>query len=132
MKSSHSKIFYLYFSWHNRLSIKNHRKPSRALQGPFRTRKRSKHALNHQIFLSTPLTGATPSFHIVKSSHSKIFYINVSLYTRLSIANHWGPSGALCVRPKSQKTVTTGLKSDISLSIFYTSSGQFSHSEILP
>ena len=53
-----------------------------------------------------------PIFPIVKSSHNKVFYINFSWHTRLSIGNHLGPWGAL-EGPSNPETTKTCLKSSV-------------------
>ena len=131
MKSSHSKIFHINVSFYTRLSIANHWGPLAALEWGLRVRKRSQQASNHQTFLSPSFTQTAGSFPIVKSSHSKILYLGFSWHTRLSIRNHWGPSGVLGA-PHCLKTTKTCLySSDIPLSTFVCNT-LFSHSEIIP
>ena len=91
VKSSPTKIFYLDFSWLTRSLMEafgNPRGPFEAL-GDWRP---SKNASNHWIFLCPPSMQATPSFPIVKPSHSRLFYFDFSWHSRLS---HWEPLGIL-------------------------------------
>ena len=90
VKSSHSKILYLGFSWHTRLSIRNHWGSSGVLGGPLIVWKQPKHAYILQIFLCPPLF-VTPCFPIVKSSHSETFHLDFSWHPWSSIGNHFGP-----------------------------------------
>ena len=85
LKSSHSGIIHLNFSWHTRLSIGNHWGPWGAIWGPFRAWKRLKYASNHPIFIWSCFVWETPSLPIV----------NFLWHTRLSIESHWGPLWAL-------------------------------------
>ena len=90
-----------------------------------------KNAKNCHIFLCPTSLGVTSGFPIVKSSHSKILYLGFSWHTRLSIRNHWGPSGVLGA-PHCLKTTKSCLySSDIPLSTFVCNT-LFSYSEIIP
>ena len=132
VKSFHTSISYLNFSLHTTMSIENRWGPSGALRGPFSAWNSKQNTSIHQISLYLPLKWVTLSIPIVKSSHSKIFYLYFSWQHRLSIKNHRKPSrapGAL----QNQKTAKTCLKSsDIPLYTFNGSNTQFLHSEIIP
>ena len=121
VKSSHSKISSLDFSWHTRVSLVGPWGHRRAWKWP-------KYASNPQIFLGPTLMRATPSFPIVKSSHSRIFY-DFSWHIGLVIGNLWGPSVAHGgpSEPENGQNMT----SQRVLSTFPASNAQFSHSEIL-
>ena len=82
---SHSAIFYLDFSLNNRSSIWDHLGPWGGRWGPLQARKRPKHASNHQIFLCPHSMHLTPSFTTVRSSQSKMFYLDFSWNTGSSI-----------------------------------------------
>ena len=92
-KSSHSTIFYLDFSWNMWSSIWDHLGPWGWLLGPLQARQQPKHASNHQIFFCPPSMGLTPNFPTVRSTHSKLLYLDFSWKGRSSIWNYWGPWG---------------------------------------
>ena len=108
VKSSQSKIFYLNFSRHTSLTTENHSGPYGALHC-LKTAK--KNASNHQISLHPPLKWVTLSIPIVKSSHSRIFYLDFLWHTSLSIENHWGPLEAVRGPFSAWKRHTKRLKS---------------------
>ena len=91
MKSSHSRTFYLNFSWHTSLSIESHWGPREPLGGPLVPENSNKKT--PQISLCPPLKWVTLSIPIVKSSHSRIFYLDFSRHTSLSFENYWGTIG---------------------------------------
>ena len=99
VKSPHTKIFFLDFSWHTGLSIGNNWGPSGALKGTLRAWKRLNHASNYQIFFCSPFLWERPSTPIVKWTHSKIFYLNFSWHTWGTQKGTWGPLRAW-KRPK--------------------------------
>ena len=123
---SHSAILYLNFSWNNRSSIWDHLGPWGGRWGPLQARKRPKHASNHQIFLCPHSMHLTPSFTTVRSSQSKMFYLDFSWNIGSSIWDHWGPWNGALGAPLSQTTTKTCLKSsDILLSAFHETYTQF-------
>ena len=93
VRSSHSKLLYLDFSWKGRSSIWNYWGPLGGQWGPLQARKRPKHASKHPIFFCPPSMGLTANFPSVRLSHSKLLYLDFSWYTWSSIWNHWGPHG---------------------------------------
>ena len=99
VKSFHSRISYLDFSWHTSLSIESCWGPWEALRGPLGgppvPEKGKQNASNHQISLCPPLKWVMVSIPIVKSSRSRISYLYFSWHNSSSIDNHWGPMGAL-------------------------------------
>ena len=78
---------------------------------PFIAWKQQKNASNHWIFLCPPLKWKILSIPIVKSSHSRIFYLDFSWHTSLSIENCWGPLGAPKGPFSAWKRLTKCLKS---------------------
>ena len=127
--SSHSKRFYLEFSWHIRLSIGSPWGPLMGPWGPNRGWKRPKDALNHQIFLCPYFISVTPCLPTVKSSHNNFFYLDFSLHTRLSIGSPWRPLVA-CWGPKEPGKYVKS--TDIPLTTSHASKVLFSHSQIIP
>ena len=89
---SHSAILYLDFSWNINLGPFG---TLGGLLGPLQARKQPKNPSNHQIFFCPPSMGLTTNFPTVRSSHSKLFYLDFSWKARSSIWNHWGPQGAV-------------------------------------
>ena len=106
--------------------------PGGGCLGPLQARQQPKHASNHQIFFCPPSMGLTPNFPTVRSTHSKLLYLDFSWNGRSSIWNYWGTWGGAMGAPTSQKTTKTCLKSpDILLSAFHGTNSQFSHSQII-
>ena len=137
VKSFHSRISYLDFSWHTSLSIESCWGPWGALRGPLGgpsvPEKGKQNASNHQISLCPPLKWVTLSIPIVKSSHSRIFYLDFLWHTSLSIENHWGPLEALRGPFSAWKQQTKCINSsNIPLSTSQVINAQYSHSEIIP
>ena len=115
VKLSFTKIFYLDFLRHTRLSIGE---PPGCLGGP----QSLKTAKTSYKSSDIPLSTIHASKAQLKSSHSGIIHLNFSWHTRLSIGNHWGPSGTLRGPQgalQSLKTAKICIKSsDISLITF--------------
>ena len=86
VKSSHSRIFYD-FSWHIGLVIGNLWGPSVAHGGPSEP-ENGQNMTSQRVLSTFPASNA-------QFSHSEILYLNFSSHTRLSIGNHFGPSGVL-------------------------------------
>ena len=86
VKSSHSRIFYD-FSWHIGLVIGNLWGPSVAHGGPSEP-ENGQNMTSQRVLSTFPASNA-------QFSHSEILYLNFSWHTRLSIGNHFGPSGVL-------------------------------------
>ena len=111
VKSFHTRIFYLYFSWYSkssigspwqtRSSIANHWRPLGALGAapqPENAQNVPKFGCawgQTDTFCFLPSMQATPSFPLVKSFHSRIFYLYFSWHSKSSIGSPWGVSGAL-------------------------------------
>ena len=52
--------------------------PGGGCWGPLQARQQPKHASNHQIFFCPPSMGLTPNFPTVRSTHSKLLYLDFS------------------------------------------------------
>ena len=128
VKLSHSKKDQLDFWGHTISPIQGNWGPlgtlRRVLGG---ARKWHKYASDNKKFNSPPFTPATPS--LVKSSHSKILYLDLLWHTRFTVGNPWGPAGPLEGPLRARKLPKHASNCHI---FHFPPTPSFPHSETIP